>query len=428
MKNLIKSILLIGLVTLYSGCQNNLSTPGDKPKIDPNLPKVDATSIRTIQDIKSIALEWRSIDVAQAKGYYIVRRNMQTNEKFKRVHKVQNKYSSHYLDGGLEPNSKYAYRISLIGNNGFESVASDQIIVSTLPNLKSVSLIETISNLPRQIKVLWRPHPNFRIEKYIIQRTSAANPKWETIATIEGRLNVEYIDKDLGDNETFSYRVKSVSFDDIVSDPSDISVATTKALPDQISALEATKDLPRKIQLSWGRSDTKDVVAYNIYRATSVNGSFSKIAQAQLNHNRYDDEVNEDGKIYFYKITTVDKDGLESDINGVSPVMGQTLTKPMMPNITLAQIQGNKIILNWNSYDDRVVSFNIYKTVKDGWITKKEKLIPNITGHRYEDHDVVRGVKYTYSLQAVDKNGLVSNKTDEVSSMLPKLQVKVPRK
>jgi fibronectin type 3 domain-containing protein len=170
------------------------------------------------------------------------------------------------------------------------------------------------------------------------------------------------------------------------------------------------------------------VVSYNIYRASSVSSSFRKIATAKVEHNRYDDEIDEDGKIYFYKITTVDKDGLESKKKEFNPVMGQTLSKPAMPNITLAQIQGNKIILNWKSNDDRVVSFNIFKTSKESWIKTTEKLIPNIVGDRFEDRDVVRGVKYTYSLQAVDKNGLVSKKTDEVSSMLPKIQVKDSKK
>jgi fibronectin type 3 domain-containing protein len=268
---------------------------------------------------------------------------------------------------------------------------------------------------------LWRPHSNLRVEKYSIQRTTASRAKWKKIATVKDRLNVEYIDTDLGDNKTYSYRIKSVTFDNIISDPSDISTATTKPLPNQISQLEATKSLPKKIQLSWGKSDTQDVVSYNIYRASSITSSFRKIADAQVNHNRFDDEISEDGKIYFYKITTVDKDGLESKVKEFNPVMGQTLTKPAMPNITLAQIQGNKIILNWKSYDDRVVSFNIFKKTKESWSSTIEKLIPNVIGDRFEDRDVVRGVEYTYSLQAVDKNGLVSKVTDEVSSMLPKL-------
>jgi len=37
---------------------------------------------------------------------------------------------------------------------------------------------------------------------------------------------------------------------------------------------------------------------------------------------------------------------------------------------------------------------------------------------------VVRGVEYTYSLQAVDSAGLVSKKTEEIRAFLPKLEAK----
>jgi len=423
MKKSITSILSVGLIVLFSGCQQNVGTP-DKPKIDNSLPMVPSASIKHIPDINAIALEWKRVDIPRAAGYYIIRADMQENGKFKRITTIKNKFVTHYLDADVKANSKYGYKISLLTDKGFESRPSDTIVVSTLPNFESVSLIESISDLPRQIKILWRPHQSSRVSEYIIERTSPTKAKWETVATIKNRLNVEYIDEDLGDNEIFMYRIKAVTFDGIVSNSSAITSATTKALPGQIKTLEVTRDLPKKIQLSWGKSETQDVLYYNIYRSSSATGSYSKIATAPVAHNRFDDMVSKDGEIYFYKITTVDVDSLESKIEEVTPVMGSTLAKPRMPQITLAMIEGNKIILNWVSTDDRTVSYNIYKLSKENWITSNEILIPNVTGLRFEDPDIVRGVEYSYRLQAVDKHGLISDVTDKSSQMLPKIIVK----
>jgi len=420
MKKSIQSILSIGLIVLFSGCQQNLDTPL-KPKIDDSLPMVLSSSIKHIPDINAIALEWGKIDIARAAGYYIIRANMQEDGKFKRIATINNKLTTHYLDEGLQANSKYGYKISLLTKKGFESRASDTVLISTLPNFESVSLIESISDLARQIKILWRPHSNPRVAKYILERTSPSRAQWKEIATITNRLNAEYIDTDLKDNEIFMYRIRAVTFDGIVSNFSAVTSATTKPLPGQIKGLEVTRDLPRKIQLSWGKSATKDVVSYNIYRASSPTGSYAKIAKARSIHNRYDDIVNEDGKIYFYKITTVDKDDLESKKEEVIPVMGSTLSKPKMPQITLAMIEGNKMILNWIARDDRTVSYNIYKISKESWSTSNEILIPNVTGLRFEDPDVVRGVEYGYKIQAVDMNGLLSETTDKSTLMLPKI-------
>jgi fibronectin type 3 domain-containing protein len=420
MRKSITSILSIGLVIVISGCQQNLITP-DKPKIDVTLPMVETASIKSISDITSIALEWKKIDIPNAAGYYIIRADMQEDGKFKRIATVKNKFITHFLDQNLLANSKYGYKIALLTNKGFESQASDTVIASTLPNLESVSLIESISDLPRQIKILWRPHTSPRIAEYVIEKTSITQAKWKKIATIENRLNVEYIDENLGDNEIFMYRISAITFDGIVSNFSQITSATTKSLPGQIKQLAATTELPKKIQLSWSKSETPDVISYYIYRASSASGSYSKIYKARLDDNRFDDMISEDGKIYFYKITTLDKDNLESKVSEVIPVMGSTLSKPKMPKITLAMIEGNKMVLNWLALDDRTVSYNIYKISKDNWITSKEILIPNVTGLRFEDTDVVRGVEYGYKLQAIDKNGLLSETTNKSTLMLPKI-------
>ncbi|MEA3554702.1 MAG: hypothetical protein U9R39_09950 [Campylobacterota bacterium] len=421
MKRLTTSLLLLSSIIIFSGCEQNLDI-AQKPKIDLNLPVVDFASIKSISDIDTIALEWKSITSSDVKGYHVYRSNMQLDgTKFKRIATLKNKYITHYLDKDLESNSKYSYTVSMVNSHGIESAPSESVIISTLPNFESVSLIQSIGNLPRQIKVLWRPHSSAAVSKYIIEKTSPVTSKWSKLSEIDHRYNIEYIDDDLGDNETYSYRIRAVRFDDIVSNPSDITTATTKPLPNQIDGFTCTRDLPRNIQISWGQSSTKDVVYYNIYRSLSFDGSFSKIAQAPVAHNRFDNNIAEDGKVYFYKITTVDKDNLESKIEEVSAVMGSTLSKPKMPKVTLAQIQGNKIILNWENSDDRAISYNIFKSEKSGWNSKDERVIPNIEGLRFEDPNVTRGIEYSYRIQAVDKHGLLSKKTEELSSKLPKL-------
>lgn len=425
MKRLTTSLLLIGSIAVFSGCEKNLEV-SQKPKVDLNLPVVDSKSIKSISGIKTIALEWKSISIASAKGYNIYRSNMQTDgTKFKRIASLKNKYITHYLDTDLEPNSKYSYSVALLSNQNIESAPSDATIASTLPNFDSVSLIQSISNLPRQIKVLWRPHSNPAVSHYVIERSSPTTGKWTKLGELENRYNIEYIDEDLGDNETYTYRIKAVTFDNIVSNTSMITNGTTKPLPKHIKNFKATRDMPRNIQLSWGESTTKDVVLYNVYSSTSVDGVFTKIAKAPVSHNRFDNHIPEDGKIFFYKITTVDKDGLESKINDVEPVMGSTLTKPKTPRVTLAQIQGDKIILNWANSDDRAVSYNIFKKEKADWSSSKEKMIPNVEGLRFEDPDVIRGIEYRYSIQAVDANGLLSKRTEELTSKLPKLEIQI---
>jgi len=416
------SILAAASLTLFSGCTPDPQTP-KKPNIDVTLPMIENSSIRFIPDINSIAMEWKSVRSPDIKGYHIYRSNMQIDgQKFNRIATINSKYQTHYLDTDLEPNSKYTYGISTVSINNTESTASQSSTIQTLPILQSVSLVEAVNNLPRQIKIQWRPHTNERVSKYIVQKNDPKTTEWKNITTIKNRYSVEYIDDNLGDNDIFNYRVISVTFDDIESLPSMVVKGSTKPLPLNITNLSATQDLPRKIQLSWDKSKTDDVVKYFIYRSNSADGIYSKIYEALADHNRFDDNIAEDGRRLFYKVTTVDKDNLESDIKDLQPTMGVTLGKPKMPKITLSQQQGNKIIINWEAGDDRAVSYNVYKKQIESLYKSNEKMIPNVQGLRFEDPDVVRGVEYKYSLQSVDTNGLVSPKTEELTTMLPKLQ------
>ncbi len=423
MKRLIQSILLIASIILTSGCETkNLPIGINKPKVDESLPVVDAATIKTIPDMTSIALEWKSINMPEVKGYYIYRSDIQKDgQKLQRVATIDSKYTSHYLDKELEPSIQYMYAISTVGQNDFESMASKSVVANTKKRLESVSYISAISELPRQIKILWRPHSNERVEKYIIQRRTNESSKWKTIKSIKSRLEVEYIDTNLKDNESFSYRIISVTFDDIKSLPSKIVKAKTKSLPNAVINIKATIDQPQKIILSWTTpEDISDIAYYYIYSSDNQDKYFSKLVKARADTNTYSHTIPANGKMKFYKITTVDKDELESSKN-VASVLGKTLNEPSRPIITLAQIQDDQVILNWKSADARAVSYNIYKNIKEGMFSKKTVVINNINDVRFEDKDIVRGVTYEYSIEAIDKFGLLSKKTPPTALTIPKL-------
>lgn len=422
MKRLIKIASSIALILFVNGCEykNKLTKPV-KPKYDESIRPIDSSNVKYISDMTQTAFEWQRNDDANAYGYYIYRADMQSQSKFKRIARIKNKYTTHYVDNELEPNTQYLYAFSVRGYNDMESHLSSSIPVQTLPLFNSVSFISAVSSLPKQIKILWRPHDKENVQHYIIERKSPTDTKWKTLKKVEGRYQAEYIDDGLKDNEIFLYRIKAVTFDKIISHPSDIVKAKTKPLPKAATNLKATTHLPKKIELSWNFSKTEDVVSYNIYTSSDNKGRFKLLANIKSSNNAYAHLVNKDGKIMFYKITSIDKDGLETD-KSLTPIMGSTLAKPNKPTITLAQIQGEKAILNWISNDDRTVAYNIYKTISEGWGESKKIKIRNITDLRYEDRDITRGVEYKYTIQAVDEFGLVSEETAQTSLTLPKLQ------
>ena len=422
MTNLMKTTSLAALIVLLSGCtnlNNNLNTP-ISPKIDESIEMVDTTTLKSISDITSIAFEWQKVNDPKVVGYNFYRANMHSDTKnLKLVKSLNNRYATHFVDTGLEPDTKYVYQISSKSASGTESKTTDAYMTQTLPTIAPISFIQALSDLPNRIKIVWRPVPDKRIEYYKIQKFNLTLNEWINLATVKGRLQAEYIDTNLKNSESAKYRVIAYTFDDIASKPSDAVIAKTKALPQGVQNLTATDNFPKKINISWQPSTTSDVIKYAIYRSPFKLIGYSKIKEVSSEIGSFVDSVDNDGKEYFYKVFAIDKDGLQST-EKVEPVRGVTLGKPAKPIITLAQIQGDRAIINWTAGDIRATSYNVYKRIKLNFFEYKTIKVTNVQELRFEDTDILSGVEYKYSIQANDDYGLMSDKTDEASLILPK--------
>jgi len=414
----------VSIALLSTGCTKINSFDPSSPKINHNLEVVDSNSIKSIPDITSIAFEWKKVEDPNIVGYNFYRANMHKDgRQLLLVKEIANKYTTHYVDEDLEPNTKYLYQITARAQDGSESKSTTAYQAQTLPRLEAVSFVQSLSDLPNRIKLIWRPHSNQRISYYQVQKLDTDNNKWKKLANVEGRLNIEYIDSNLGNNERFTYRIVAFTHDDIASMPSEAVSAGTKPLPIGPVNLTATVNQPKKIVLNWGLSPTEDVVKYEIHRSAFSKFGYGKIYETENNTTTsFIDVLENDGKEYYYKVYSVDDDLLRST-SDVEGVRGISLTKPAKPVMTLAQIQGDKAILNWKAADNRAISFNVYKKTKIGFLNYKTTKFTDIKALRFEDRDIIGGVEYKYTIQANDEYGLMSEETDSANLILPKREV-----
>ncbi len=414
MKRLILIISSVVLTLFFSGCQNITPTP-KKKIIDANMPKVK--DIKTLSDMTEIAFEWNPIYTNNIKGYRLYRSDpLKKDGKLHLIATIDDRYVSHYVDTKLIPGTVYYYRMTTYTDDNRESEPSKVIEAKTMPLLKSVPFIKAISGLPHRIKLIWRPHPNPRVSSYIVQRNDLTNLEWKDIATIDGRLNAEYINKDLKDNRAYRYRVKVETYDGIISTPSDVVEGNTKPLPPIVSGIRASRDLPKRIEITWDKSPRKDVVYYNVYRAITPYLFYTYLAKTA--DTKFVDMVGKDGAARYYKVTAVDNEGLES-LKQENPVMGTTLSKPVAPVVTNIILDGNSIKITWQKGDNRATKYTVIKSFLEGFSTKKIKYV-NIYDTKYIDSDIVPGKSYTYRIVSIDRYGIESEPSREVSIDVPK--------
>ncbi|MEN8717071.1 MAG: hypothetical protein ABF301_00220, partial [Sulfurovum sp.] len=299
MNKYLQTIFLGASIALLStGCTkvNDVFDPSS-PKINHNLEVIDSNSIRSIPDITSIAFEWQKVKDPNVIGYNFYRANMhKEGRQLLLVKEIANKYTTHYVDEDLEPNTKYVYQMTARSIDGSESRSTTAFQTQTLPRLEAVSFVQSLSDLPNRIKLIWRPHASERISYYIVEKLDNKNNNWKKVSKINGRLNVEHIDKRLGNNETNTYRIIAYTHDDIASIPSDSVTANTKPLPQNPLNIKATTTQPKKIIVNWELSQTPDVIKYEIYRSAFSSLGYGKIYEADNKTTTFTDVIEDDGK------------------------------------------------------------------------------------------------------------------------------------
>jgi len=408
MKQLILPTLAATLLFI-SGCTKQ-PTPPAEPQIDPSLPQVKVNG--HIESMSSIAFEWKPLADARVNGYFVYRNTPESaDQKLNRHATVKSRFVSHYTDTDLKPNTTYIYRFSAYNQKMQESDASKTYRVTTLPPLSSVSFFDSIGNLPRMAKLIWRPHDDRGVKAYILERQTVEKPDWIRIATINNRLQAEYIDTDLDDNRVYKYRLRVITYEGIESTPSDIAKVVTKPLPKEVQGLTATTQEPKAIKLSWEASKQEDLAYYNIYRSTSSEGSYDYYVK--LNETSFSDEINEDGKTYFYKVTVVDKDGLEG-LQQSAPVQGNTLAQPNTPTLINATVKNGAAVLNWKNNDTRTKSYTVIKKTKESFFSWSSKEYTGISGLHYTVKDLKPDTEYKFQIVAVDAYDIMSEPTEAV--------------
>jgi fibronectin type 3 domain-containing protein len=132
---------------------------------------------------------------------------------------------------------------------------------------------------------------------------------------------------------------------------------------------------------------------------------------------------------YFYKVSVVDNDGLESEL-AQTGVMGTSLVSPKAPLLNQAKLSGNEIVLSWKPQDERASSYTIKRTRQTSWFEKVQKEFKGIHARSFVDKNIEPDSSYTYVVYSVDKNGIVSKPSVAVTLQTPESDklMKAPQK
>ncbi len=189
-------------------------------KTDPTLKTI--TQVRALPTQSSVGFEWKKIEDSRIHGVNIYRGTpSEGKQSFKRIGSVGNRYATHFVDAHVKPNTSYIYTFTTF-SLGKESKHGAVLKVQTRQSLNAVSFIKAYSVAPGVVKILWAPHSNQSINRYVIERSVNEGP-WKYVTQVEGQLMAEYIDTFVRSGNSYSYRVIAKSYDGVMTKPSQIT-------------------------------------------------------------------------------------------------------------------------------------------------------------------------------------------------------------
>lgn len=269
---------------------------------------IKVTNVSAKLETNGIKVSWKKTsNTADFDGYSIFRTTSTTkNLEYKLLASVD-KNTNYYLDTTPETTGKtYYYKVctyKTIYGTKFYSLAS---------NIPEVVFAKKVENLivtsgSNKATLTWDQVTG--ADAYQIFRADSKNGEYVRVKTQKGQKNCKWTDKKVEQYKTYYYKVRcyaKTNSDKVYGDFSEMQSKT----PIAKTKMKRSKYTGPKIIIKWKKLD--DIDGYKLYRATSPNGKYKKIAKLSPNTTSYTDKKLSQGKVYFYRIRAFkNKDGKE---------------------------------------------------------------------------------------------------------------------
>ena len=283
-----------------------------------------------------------------------------------------------------------------------------------------VTGVKAESGHPRQVPLSWDMSPDETVASYEIYRIEEGAALRALAGTVHGRKTTAFVDGSKGkrsrdanvlqDGKSYTYEICAVSKGQERSSPSEPTTATTRRAPAAPSGLTASTQRPRAIQVQWQRGQETNLVAYVIESSDNRTGPFAKMNRAPSNQTALvvDNKV-PDGAKRYYRVKTVDSDKLDSAWSEV--VEGGAKPLPNAPAALNVEAQGKNLILTWMPPPQPdIKKYNVWKKHQEKWNLVSTVDMPSCTVPRSD-----RGQKATLAVSAVDRDGLESPRSQDIT-------------
>lgn len=174
---------------------------------------------------------------------------------------------------------------------------------------------------------------------------------------------------------------------------------TFKIYPNQVYGSKVLSSTTNSLKITWNKEG--GVTGYGIYRATSKDGKYTRVATvSNKSSNTYTDTGRLSGKTYYYKIRaykTVDNENLYGDYSSV--FYGKTKYPSQVKNLKQNSSYKTLVKLSWDkaSYAS---GYRVYRATSKYGTYKRVAQLSGSTNTKFTDKNVSPGKTYYYKVRA----------------------------
>lgn len=354
----------------------------------------------------SVTVSWNK--VSGANGYKVYRAASATG-KYSLIKTVNSTSTLSYTDADLTLGKTYYYKVCAYRNvngskvNGTKSEAQFTQIVPAAPTVKTEAAGATA------IKLTWEKVelPSKNSGYYVYQVVDGTDVKLKKCSAKKDSYTVTNLLP--GNNYSFKVAayVTNSNGETLLGDFSKTITASPKLLPVTIDSVTAAGY--QKLSVNWKATQAADEDAYDVYRAASKKGKYTKVGTVakeagKTDYSFVDNNVTV-GKKYYYKIkctkTLADARVIESGYSKAKSGIGA----PSAPKIKVTGNQYNSLKISWkkvkgNTSSGYVNGYTIYRSTEKNGTYKKIKKIDSGRTTSYIDEGLTTGTKYYYKVRA----------------------------
>ncbi len=330
-------------------------------------------------------------------------------------------------DTNVKQGVTYEYRATLVAPNGLESKPSEAQMatfgVPMIPLLGPLNL--KAESTDKGVVLTWVTNPDDSgLFSYSVYRSpdpdgsflklnlAALTQLADSAATSD---KGSFTDTTARAGRTYYYAVVSTDYAGnespranlLAVEPSDQS---RPSIPQNVFANPS--DLG--IEITWDTVSGGDIVGYNIYKSVDADSGYTKLNNLllPLDSGWYEDQGTTLSDRYFYRVTSVNKSGLESEQSARALSLFANRRRPVPPQDVRVTPGENSISISWTASQERDVrGYYVYRADSyNGSLSQISPLIGRDTSSFTDSSAYVSSNgEYWYLLQALNYTGMTSN-------------------